>query len=396
MSKYAKLLFISTANNNKYYIMEQKGSDIHIEYGRVESSSTKLTKPISEWDKIYNSKVKKGYKDVTAYAAETTVITDDSKGDTKLVGTGMMKVDEFMSLMQRYTDGLVKQTYSVTAKQVTQQQVDDAQKVLTDLMSMKNGKEADINAKLIELYTIIPRRMSKVQYHILPSIKLEDILDKEQDNLDAMASQVAMQNKTTPKTQKPVPSQQTILDAIGITMKECVGVPKEVEYLTKQISSTRNKVAAIFEVNSPVEDKIYNDWLSKQKDKTSRILIHGTKNTSVIPILKTRLQIRPQGNFQFSGKVYGNGNYFSEVVQKSLGYTGYDNDKVLLVYEVHTGNPFIYDGWYRGNSFTLDYKNLSQRGYDSTYVKAGHGLLNTEIIAYREEQNRIKYIIWLK
>ena len=35
--------------------------------------------------------------------------------------------------------------------------------------------------------------MSKVQYHLLPSIKLEDILDKEQDNLDAMASQVAIQ-----------------------------------------------------------------------------------------------------------------------------------------------------------------------------------------------------------
>lgn len=394
MAKYAKLLMITTENNNKFYLMEEKSGQLHIEYGRVESSSTKLTKPMSEWDKIYNSKVKKGYKDVTAYAAETTVITDNGKGDTKLVGTGMMKVDEFMSLMQRYTDGLVKQTYSVTAKQVTQQQVDDAQQVLTQLMQMKGGIEADINAKLIELYTIIPRRMSKVQYHILPSIKLEDILDKEQDNLDAMASQVAMQNKTTPKTQKAVPSQQTILDAIGITMKECKCIPKEIEYLTKQC--TRNKIAAIFEVNSPVEDKIYNEWLSKQNDKTSRILIHGTRNSSVIPILKNKLQIRPQGNFTFSGAVYGSGLYFSEVVQKSLGYTGYDNDKVLLVYEVHIGNPFIYDGWYRGNSFTLNHKNLKDRGYDSTHVNAGHGLLNSEIIVYTEQQNRIKYIIWLK
>jgi len=393
MSKYVKLLMVTTENNNKYYTMTENNGVIDIEYGRVESSSTKLTKPLSEWDSIYKSKVKKGYKDVTAYAAETTLITED-KNDNKLSSTGMMKVDEFMSLMQQYTDGLVKATYSVTAKQVTQQQVDDAQKVLTELMSMKNDTESDVNKKLIELYTIIPRRMSKVQYHILPSIKLEDILDKEQDNLDAMASQVAMQNKITPKTQKVTPSQQTILDAIGITMKECVGVPKEVEYLTKQC--TRNKIAAIFEVNSPIEDKIYNEWLSKQKDKTSRILIHGTKNTSVIPILKTRLQIRPQGNFQFAGKVYGEANYFSEVVSKSLNYTGYDNDKVLLVYEVHVGNPYIYDGWYKGSSFTLNYKNIKERGFDSTYVRAGGGLLNSEIVCYREEQNHIKYIIWLK
>lgn len=393
MSKYVKLLFVSVQNNNKYYTMTENNGVIDIEYGRVESSSTKLTKPLSEWNSIYKSKIKKGYKDVTAYAAETVITTND-KNDTKLSSTGMMKVDEFMSLMQQYTDGLVKATYSVTAKQVTQQQVDDAQKTLTKLMSMKNKPEADVNKKLVELYTIIPRRMSKVQYHLLPSIKLEDILDKEQDNLDAMASQVAMQNKiTTSSVQKQV-QKQTILDSIGITMKEYKGIPPEIKYLTDQC--TRNKIEAIFEVNSPIEDKIYTEWLSKQTNKASRILIHGTRNTSVIPILKTRLQIRPQGNFQFSGKVYGNGSYFSEVVQKSLGYTGYDRDKVLLVYEVHTGNPFIYDGWYRGNSFTLDYKNLSERGYDSTYVKAGHGLLNTEIIVYTEQQNRIKYIIWLK
>ena len=392
MAKYAKLLMVTTENNNKYYIMEEKDGMLHIEYGRVESSSTKLTKPLREWDSIYKSKTKKGYKDVTAYAAETTLIDDGSK-DVKFDKTGMMKVDEFMSLMQQYTDGLVKATYSVTAKQVTQQQVDDAQKTLTELMSMKNGIESEINKKLVELYTIIPRRMSKVQYHLLPSIKLEDILDKEQDNLDAMASQVAIQLTST-VTSTVKTKKSTILDNIGITMSECKNIPQEIKYLTDQC--TQNKIEAVFEVNSPVEDKIYNDWLSKQNNKTSRILIHGTRNTSVIPILKTRLQIRPQGNFHFSGAVYGNGLYFSEVVSKSLNYTGYDNDKVLLVFEVHTGNPHVYDGWFKGSPFELNYKNLKERGCDSTYVKATNGLLNTEIIVYTQNQNRIKYIIWLK
>lgn len=394
MGKYAKLLFISTENNNKYYLMTESGGQINIEYGRVDHTSTKLQKPLSQWDTIYKSKIKKGYKDVTAYAAETTLITNDIK-DNNLSSTGMVKVDEFMTLMQQYTDGLVKATYSVTAKQVTQQQVDDAQKTIDKLMSMKGDADIDVNKVLIELYTIIPRRMSKVQHHLLPTIKLENILDKEQDNLDAMASQVAMQNKSTftqVKVDKPI--KQTILDSIGITMKEYKGIPPEIEYLTKQC--TRNKIAAIFEVNSPVEDKIYTEWLSKQKDKTSRILIHGTRNSSVIPILKNKLQIRPSGNFTFSGAVYGSGLYFSEVVSKSLNYTGYDKDKVLLVFEVHTGNPHIYDGWFKGSPFTLNYKNLQQRGCDSTYVKAGGQLLNSEIIVYTEQQNRIKYIIWLK
>lgn len=183
------------------------------------------------------------------------------------------------------------------------------------------------------------------------------------------------------------------MDKLGITMKEC-SINKDIKYLTDQVSPS--KILGIYEVNKKEEDKVFEEWMSKQKNKTTRILIHGTRCTSVIPILEIGLKIRPVGNFQFSGKVYGNGNYYSETVSKSLNYTGYDNDQVLLVYEVHVGNPFVYDGWYKGNSFSLDYKNLSERGFDSTFVKAGGGLLNTEIIAYKEEQCRIKYIIHLK
>ena len=234
--------------------------------------------------------------------------------------------------------------------------------------------------------------MSKVQRFILPEVDFDKTMVQEQDNLDAMASQVKMFNVTP---NQPQSQEKSLLDILGISMKECHQIPKEVDYLIKQVNG-RYKVAALFEVNKPQEDTTYDKWVLDKKNKTSRILIHGTRCTSVIPILETGLKIRPAGNFQFSGKVYGDGNYFSEVVQKSLGYTGYDNDKVLLVYEVHVGNPFIYEGWYKGNNFTLNYKNLSERGFDSTYVKAGGGLLNSEIITYHEDQNRIKYIIHVK
>jgi poly [ADP-ribose] polymerase len=236
--------------------------------------------------------------------------------------------------------------------------------------------------------------MGNVKDHLLPAIKLEDVLEDEQDNLDAMAAQVSMLKPVDKKKAKAdKKTTQTLLDKLGLTMSEFKGTPKEVEYLTKQAHG--RKVKAIFEVNKPTEDKVFDGWLEKQKDKSTSILIHGTRCSSVIPILEIGLKIRPTGSFQFSGKAYGDGNYFSEHMQKSLGYTGYDSDKVILVYEVHTGNPFVYDGWYRGNSFDLNYKELSKRGYDSTYVKPGHGLQNSEIIAYNEEQNRIKYIIWL-
>lgn len=387
-NKYAKLILVSgEANSNKYYELIGTGTTITVNYGRVESTKVTITKPINQWDQIIKEKLKKGYKDVT----HTVSVKQDVKPTiAPISNTGDNLIDQFLNKMKAYTDGLVAKTYSVKAVNVTQAQVDEAQSIL-DSLNTKKLKDPEVNKKLIELYTVIPRYMSHVKNYLLPSIKLENILGQEQNNLDAMASQVAM-IKPKKKVKK---DKNTLLDILGITMKETKS-NKEIDYLITQINSTSKKIKGIFEVNKSEEDKVYNEWLNKQTNKSSKILIHGTKCTSVIPILEIGLKIRPQGNFQFSGKVYGDGNYFSEVVQKSLGYTGYDQDSVLLVYEVHTGNPFVYDGWYKGNSFSLNYTELNKRGFDSTYVKAGNGLLNSEIIAYKEQQNKIKYIIWLE
>lgn len=392
--KYAKLVMVTENNNNKYYEMTYNGgSNFAVKYGRVESTSVDCSYPIGDWDKKYNEKVKKGYVDVTH---TVSVKVDTKKADTTVsyAKHADALVHEFVTLMKKYTDNLVKTTYSVQAKDVTQAQVDEAQGYLDTLSKLSNAKKLDkaaINKELIKLYTVIPRYMSRVPDHLLPSISLAGLLQSEQDNLDAMASQVAQLNPK--KDAKKAKKAQTLLESLGVTMKETKPT-KEIEYLIKQLSG--RKIAGLFEVNKPEEDAIFDKWMKAQKNKQTRILIHGTRCPSVIPILEIGLKIRPQGNFQFSGKAYGDGNYFSEVTNKSLGYCGYDNDKVLLVYEVHTGNPFKYDGWYRGNSFNLNYKELQSRGFDSTHVNAGNGLLNSEIIAYKEQQNRIKYIIWLK
>lgn len=402
-TQYKKLIMVTGENNNKYYEMSYTGgTNFTVKYGRVESSETVIQKPYSQWHSIYNSKVKKGYKDVTDFI--TVQVAQNQPATSKLATTGDNKVDEFLALMKRYTDNLVSTTYSVTAVNVTQKQIDEAQTIINSLTAVLKTcdkvtglsvAETDTaNFLLTQLYTTIPRRMRNVKDHLLPRIILAKSLEQEQDNLDAMASQVAqIAPKQTKAASKKV---KNLLDVMGITMKHWNGNPTshtELSYLTTQ---TRNRIEAIFECNKPEEDKNIQEWMKDKKNKTTKILIHGTRCSSVIPILEQSLKIRPAGNFQFSGKVYGDGNYFSEVVQKSLNYTGNDNDKILLVYEVHTGNPFVYDGWYKGNSFSLTLNELQKRGFDSTYVKAGNGLLNSEIIAYSEKQNRIKYIIWLK
>jgi poly [ADP-ribose] polymerase len=391
--KYAKLVMVTEANNNKYYEMiYEGGSDFTINYGRIESTKTTLKKPYRQWDSIYNEKVKKGYKDMTHTVSVTVEEKTDDTPD-KLSTINDVKVSNFLELMKKYTDGLVAKTYTVKAKDVTKAQIEEAQGHLDQLLKINKTDNVAVNSKLLELYMVIPRYMGKVQNHLLPNIDLEKTLQQEQDNLDAMASQVSMTKPTDKKVKVVDKVNKTLLDVLGIKMTEIKG-HSNIDYLINQLS--KNKIQAIFEIEKPEHENVFNKWMEKQNNKQTRYLLHGTRCTSVIPIIEQGLKIRPQGNYQFSGKVYGDGNYFSETCSKSLNYTGYDNDQVLLIYEVHTGNPFTYDGWYKGNSFSLDYKNLQSRGYDSTFVKAGGGLLNTEIIAYKEEQCYIKYAIWLK
>lgn len=399
MSKYAKLIMVAVSDgtdpkkasqSNKYYEMRENGSNFDVTYGRVESTASHESYPMSKWQTKYNEKIKKGYKDVT-HTVQVQVV--DTVKDEKYDKIDNDKVDRFLSLMKKYTDGLVSKTYTVKAQNVTQQQVDNAQAFIDKLMKLKKSDVASINSTLLELYMEIPRYMGDVRSYLLPKINLDKVLQQEQDNLDAMASQVKMLSPKINKNNKVQKKSKTLLDVLNIEMNE-IKSNDELDYLVKQL--TGKKIETIFRIKKEEHDNIFSNWMNKQKNKNTRILIHGTRCSSVIPIIEQGLKIRPNGNYQFSGKVYGDGNYFSETCVKSLNYTGHDDDKILLVYEVHVGNPFVYNGWYKGNSFTLCYKELESRGFDSTFVKAGGGLLNTEIIVYKEEQARIKYIIHLK
>lgn len=395
--KYCKLVMVTGENNNKFYEMIYKGgSTFTVNYGRIESSSRTIQKSLSEWDRLKRSKEKKGYKDVTALAS--VEVKEDKTGKVVIKKLDDQVVNAFLMKMKDYTDGLVSKTYSVAATSVSQAQVDAAQAIIDSLMNVNKKNHKKVNELLLELYTTIPRQMGQVKYHLMPSIErnYDKSLQQEQDNLDAMAGQVAQNAKDDAALENVAEDtviEQTMLDQLGIHMvKSDNNAP--IDYILNQLG--RQKVQGIYRIKKETEDIKFCEHVAQSKNKDTRFLIHGTRCSSVLPILETSLQIRPSGNFQFSGKVYGDGNYFSEVTQKSLGYTGYDDDQVLLIYEVHTGNPFVYEGWYKGNSFTLSDKELSKRGFDSTHVNAGNGLLNSEIIVYKECQSRIRYAIWLK
>lgn len=386
MKKYVKLICIEVnvspsgrkaGQSNKFYEMIYEGGDTFtVNYGRVDVSKTSETYPIKRWDEKYKDKIKKGYKDVTEFVAE--------KSNVSLQKTGNEKLDELFSLLEKYQNNLISKTYSVKAQNITLAQIQEAQKLLDYLLLLYKNKasEKQINEELIKLYSVIPRYMSDVRCHLFPAVNINNLIEKEQDNIDAVKGFVEM--NTT--------SSNTILQSLDIKAEwiENWESIDEIKYLTSQ--PLQEKIKNVYRLEKESENKSFDSY----GEAESRILIHGTRCSSVLSILKSSLKIRPTGNFYYSGSVYGQGIYFSETTRKSLNYTGYDRDKFILVYEVKVGNPFVYEGWYRGNSFSLDRENLKQRGFDSTFVKAGNGLLNSEIIVYAENQYKIKYLIQLQ
>ena len=65
------LLMITTANNNKFYDMSKiNDSEWEARYGRVGASPQIRRYPLSQWNKKYNEKLAKGYKDMSDMVEE--------------------------------------------------------------------------------------------------------------------------------------------------------------------------------------------------------------------------------------------------------------------------------------------------------------------------------------
>ena len=73
--QYKHLVCVTGQNNNKYYDMREKpDGTFDATYGRIGATATTINYPMSKWDSTLNSKLRKGYEDMTELAG----ITEDS------------------------------------------------------------------------------------------------------------------------------------------------------------------------------------------------------------------------------------------------------------------------------------------------------------------------------
>ena len=411
MGRIIKLVMVTGENNNKFYDMEElpngnwKGT-----WGRIGVTSTSREFPMSKWEKKYREEIKKGYKDVTDLL---TVETHEGKKanqlDADFKAGRASAVIEIVKKLQAYAKHSIALNYTVKVANVTQRQVDTAQECLNDLANstISDGNLRYINSKLLELYTIIPRRMKNTKDYLLKESEsassqeefYKDLLFNEQQTLDVMAGQVKLHTDTDEMVDEEVDSAVDIIEASGLEIVEISDAEIQV-IKSKMENGHHHKFRRAFKVVNKSSQALYDAHLKKSDNQYTELFWHGSKNENWWSILTTALKIRP-ANASYQGSMYGDGIYFAREFDKSLGYTsfkgsrwvnGTSNSAFLGLFHVHLGKQLIYERW-DTSCYSLSGNVLKTKGYDSTYAKKGISLHRDEFIIYNTAQCTIGYIV---
>jgi poly [ADP-ribose] polymerase 2/3/4 len=423
--RYAKLIHVSvdnglTSNSNKVYIMEELSDGrIKCEYGRVGKSLVTEYKPSSKWDSVLKQKLSKtkGYTDVTDLLAEPVV--DETKPTNNKVDNikdEIVKklVDELMS----FANKSIQRNYKVTQEAVSEQQVTAAQEVISNISGLiAIGVDIKhINDMLLKLYTIIPRRMDNVKDHLFRDISndvtltnAQRLIDNEQSALDTMAGQVELIKQQREAARKAAEAEEkggeevieevTILDQMGLSI-EVENDTETLELIKKLMGPNVNQLKRVFKVVNNKTQKIFDKHMDKVEVKKKRLYWHGSRNENWFNILQTGLLIRPSGAVH-TGSMFGDGIYFADKAQKSIGYTslrgsywahGGDNKAFLALFDVHLGKQkeiLHHDS----SCYKLSKKVLDNEGFDSVFAKGGADLRNNEYIVYNAAQCTVSHLI---
>lgn len=391
------LIMVTDQNNNKFYNCFPDGDRFRVEYGRVNSSSTTTYYPISKWESQINSKLRKGYKDITDLKAE--LIVPETVDPYKPINVESIR--KVIDRLQREARDTVRKNYTISASAVTQAMVDTAQEKLNCLSVASSAMDLnEFNEVLLNIFSIIPRSMSNVRSYLAQSrTDFDKIIVREQDMLDAMRSQIV--NIETVHNQNHESINQTVLEAFGLFMAEATH--SEVEMIKKRMGRQADKFIRAWKVTNFDTQERFDKFVQENHIQERKLLWHGSRTENFWSIMKTGLKIRPT-NAVLTGSMFGPGIYFAPSCSKSVGYTslsgsywagGSASRAYMALFDVAYGVPYdVYN--FDPKYYDLNYKKLNKykSGATCLHAHADKGMLrNDEIVVYKEDQTTIKYLI---
>ena len=331
-----------------------------------------------------------------------TALVEEIKTDgTKYKDIENESVRRIIEKLRSLARDTVKKNYSVSSASVTEEMVYEAQLVINNLISIKSVNK--FNDELLKLFEIIPRKMDNVRSYLIKSIdEIDKVISREQDLLDIMRGQIVTKSTATENKAKEIDNSGiTILDEMGITMRECT--PEEINEIKDCMKESSYHFSKAWRVDNISTRKKYEEFIKAYNIKNTKLLFHGSRTENWFSILKTGLKIRP-ANAVWVGAMFGFGSYFSPKCQKSIGYTslsgsywanGNDKTAYMSLFDTAYGKPYnVYN--FDSKYYSMSFDKLPV-GCNCLHAHAGNGMLrNDEIVYYKTEQMTIKYLIEIK
>jgi len=415
-----------TAGHNKFWsIKVYDDGTLETEYGRVGDSGASTTKnfgssdaALKEAEKLIKKKERgkaKGGKRDSCYKEVDIVGTVDhvsmpskkslGKDVWKKIGDGNKEVENLISLLDR--ENIHNITSNTTLKYdettglfstplgvVGQNSIDQARLVLSNIKpfvekNQFNNKSGDRLAE--EFMMLIPQDIGrqrptlKTLCHDLNKFdQISSILDSLQASLDVL---------NAPKDSKDEKKEELDFGVrVGLLEDK-----KEFDRLLKFFLNTKNDRHSCRNLSMKkvytVHHKKMNEEYKHQGLKIGNVreLWHGTRIGNILSILAKGLYIPPSSASYCTGRMFGDGAYFSDQSTKSLNYSyGYwsgsrSSHCFMFLFDVAMGKEYTPTN--RG------FRKLPD-GYDSCFAKAGvSGVLNNEMIVYKIHQCNPKYLI---
>ena len=279
---------------------------------------------------------------------------------------------------------------------VTKESIDKARQILADLgdaVAKQKFGHASTRHKVEDYLMLIPQEVGRklTVEGFLPDLAA---VQKQNDVLDGLESSYAsaMSGAKDDKGKKVVVAEQKLFNVA----MDIVQDGKVIDKIRRLYGKTKNTMHAchylkVHKVYS-VEIAVMFEAFKKAGVKIGNVreLWHGTRASNLLSILKGGFVIPPSNAAHCTGRLFGNGCYFSDQSTKSLNYAyGYwggkrDNNCFMFLCDVAMGKIC-----------TPKYcQQKLPKGYDSFWAKpSSSGIRNNEMIVFKTCQINPVYLV---
>lgn len=405
-------------NNNKFYEIKLEDNDeVITRYGRVGSNGVTESKGHGDacFDKIYREKTsaKKGYSPVDVVVADAAPQKTGNKNLAAIArreiaadNPELSKLIDKLHSINRHqlleasggqidiVDGQVKTPLGL----VSLQAIEKAREFLIKLESrVEKNKQDDEFIQILQNYLqLVPQKVPARKGWHENFFGGVSTFKTQNDLLDQLEASVkdSLENKKLEDENKveEVKEEQRLF---GYSLK-LLEDEKEFKRIEKFYKQTVNQVHTSSNLKLKrvyiIENERASAEFEKEANKVGNVqeLWHGTRAYNLLSILKTGLIIpKSNGSFTITGRMFGDGLYFSDQSTKSLNYSqgywtgGKDDNCFMFLADVAMG---------KSHTPNAPTQRLPS-GYDSMFAKARvSGVMNNEMIVYRLSQARLKFL----